>query len=62
VVGRSGERDCVVLAFMRTWSNWPWCMASDYGGYFLTASDVRPGRVVKWPAPMTLHHVDRDGE
>jgi hypothetical protein len=34
-------------------------MAMDYGGYFLTAVDVRPGHVVKCPASMAAHHVDR---
>jgi hypothetical protein len=60
--GRSGKQDCVVLAFMRTWSNWTWCMAMDAGGYFHITADVNPGQVVKWPASIAAHHVDRDGE
>jgi hypothetical protein len=62
VVNRRGERACVVREFIRTWSKWPWCMAKEAGGYFLTASDMRPGRVVKWPASMAVHHVERVGE
>jgi hypothetical protein len=43
--------------FIRTCSKWPWCMATEAGGYFLTADDVRPGQVMKWPASMAVHHV-----
>jgi hypothetical protein len=61
VVVRRGEWDCMVLAFMHTWSKWPWCMATEAGGYFLTAADVRPGRVLKWPASIAVHHMERVG-
>jgi hypothetical protein len=60
-MGMAGERAWVVLVFMRAWSKWPWCMAMDCGGYFLTAAEVRPGQVVNCPALMAAHHVDREG-
>jgi hypothetical protein len=62
VVGRRGEWACVVLAFMRTWSKWHWCVATEAGGYLLTTADVRPGHVVKWPASIVVHHVERAGD
>jgi hypothetical protein len=62
VVGRRSERDCVVRVFIWTWSKWPWYMATQAGGYFLTAADVRLGRVVKWTASMVVHHVERAGD
>jgi hypothetical protein len=37
-------------------------MAIDAGGCFLTAADVRPGHVIKWPASMAVHHVDKTGK
>jgi hypothetical protein len=37
-------------------------MATEAGGYFLTAADVRPGEVVKWPYSMAVHHVERADE
>jgi hypothetical protein len=61
-LGSSGNRDYVVLTFMRTWSKWPWCMAIDAGGYFHTATDARPGQVVKWPVSIVAHNVDMAGE
>jgi hypothetical protein len=62
MVVRSDGRDCVVLAFMRTWSTWYCSMATDAGGYFLTAADVILGQVVKWSESMVIHHVGRVGE
>jgi hypothetical protein len=62
VAGRRGEQTCVVRVFIQTWSKWPWYIATEAGGYFLTAADVRPGQVVKWPASMMVHHVEGVGE
>jgi hypothetical protein len=62
MMGMRGNRACVVCVFIRTWSKWPWCMATEAGGYFLTAADVRPGQVAKWTASMAVHHVERVGK
>jgi hypothetical protein len=37
-------------------------MDIDVGGFFLTAAYVRSGQVVKVPASMVAHHVDKRGE
>jgi hypothetical protein len=37
-------------------------MAMDCGGYLRTVGDARPGHVVKCPASMAAHHVERAGE
>jgi hypothetical protein len=62
IVDGSGERACVVREFICTLSKWPWCMATEAGGYFLTDADARTGQVVKWPASMAVYRVERAGE
>jgi hypothetical protein len=37
-------------------------MVMECGGYLRTATDVRPGHVVKCPASIVAHHVERAGE
>jgi hypothetical protein len=37
-------------------------MAMDCGGYLRTVADVKPGHVVKFPASIAAHHVERPRE
>ena len=36
--------DLVDRWFFRDWSMWPLIMAMDWGGYLVSAADVRPGK------------------
>jgi hypothetical protein len=62
VVGGIRTGDLVEREFERAWSMWPWRVARERGGYFFTREDVNSGQVVKWPASMAAHHVDKTGE
>jgi hypothetical protein len=58
-VGVEGLVECW---FFLIWSRWPCGVAVGFGGYFRTKAEVRLGQVIKWPASMASHHVERAGE
>jgi hypothetical protein len=60
LVWRGGGKE--VLVFMLTCSKWSWRMVTEAGGYSRPAADARPDQVVKWPASIAVHHVERAGE
>lgn len=62
-----GEEDKGIGALVerrlaRSWSRWPLIMADDRGGWRRTMAEVRSGQVVKRPASMAWHQVERAGE
>ena len=48
--------------FWRVWLRCPLCIAMDVGAYCRTSWEVSSGHVVKWPASIAWHQVERAGE